>query len=369
MCSRQVRLSTSDFLSGIFNASIHASPRAVTLFSPYLDWRRKPSVGAQDSVSKWVAAISVAPHTEEVAQSAVDTLLQIAANRNLRPSIPPDVWLWLNKRPSLPPDCEGRRLGDDHDIVRTIRGLNDIEILTSYLTLIWSEWKPLFNSNGFVEMCASIREDFNRVGNGHHRAELIQRVDYILGELDRRSGRLDINLEDDESWCNGVGRHSQDMKDKYGKLKRMLQEVDQEATEILNCMPHSSIFPSLLTLMDLYRIPLRLRARPASPVSIISHLERSSLCETNRLFTFPFHIVVVSMRSPRRLGTVPILPRHVSFDAPAYCSLFFTMFPVFCLRAYIIFVKHDSFSIFSLSQQTIIYLSDVTQLNTVSSFP
>jgi hypothetical protein len=81
-------------------------------------------------------------------------------------------------------------------IVRTIRALNDIGILTSYLILTWSEWESL-DSDRFAEMQMSVREDFNGIGMGCHRAELIQRLDYILGELDRRSRRLDVNLEDD----------------------------------------------------------------------------------------------------------------------------------------------------------------------------
>jgi hypothetical protein len=79
----------------------YASPRAIVLAGPYIHWGQGRSVDAEDLISKWVAAVSVAPHTEEVAGSVVDTLLQIAANGDLRPSIPADVWLWLNERPSL----------------------------------------------------------------------------------------------------------------------------------------------------------------------------------------------------------------------------------------------------------------------------
>jgi len=62
------------------------------------------------------------------------------------------------------------------------------------------------------------------------------------------------------------------MKDRYGELKRILQQV--EVTETFNRMPFSFIFLSLLTPMDLHRIPLDFRVCPASPVSINSHLER-----------------------------------------------------------------------------------------------
>jgi hypothetical protein len=142
-------------------------------------------------------------------------------------------------------------------LVRTIRALNDIGILTSYLILTWSEWESL-DSDRFAEMRKSVREDFNGIGMGRHRAELIQRLDWILGELDRRSRRLDVNLEDDKLWHDKLGPCSGTMKDGYGELKRILEEVDQEATEILNCMFHNSIFLGLLTLTDLHRIPLHL---------------------------------------------------------------------------------------------------------------
>jgi len=89
--------------------------------------------------------------------------------------MPADVWLWLNERPSLPPFCKGRRLGGDHDTIRTVRTLDDFGVLASYLIVIWPEWKPL-DEDGFSEMRMSVCEDFNGMGNGHHRAELIQRL-------------------------------------------------------------------------------------------------------------------------------------------------------------------------------------------------
>jgi len=46
------------------------------------------------------------------------------------------------------------------------------------------------------------------------------------------------------------------MRDRYGQLKKILQEVDQEVTELLNRMSSVFIFLNLLTLMDLRRTPL-----------------------------------------------------------------------------------------------------------------
>jgi len=123
-------------------------------------------------------------------------------------------------------------------------------------------------------MQVSVREDFKTIEMGCHRAGLIQRLDYILDELDRLSLHSDDRLEDEALWKFHWRRLSEGMKDRYGELKRILQEVDQEATEKLNRMPFSFIFLSLLTPMDLHRIPLDFRVCPVSPVSINSHLEQ-----------------------------------------------------------------------------------------------
>ena len=96
------------------------------------------------------------------------------------------------------------------------------KILTPYLILVWSEWNPL-DYNGFVEMGISVRKDFDGTGMSRHRAELIQRLGCILGELDRRSGHLDVKLEDSKLW-----RRSPAMKDRYGQPRRILEEMDRK---------------------------------------------------------------------------------------------------------------------------------------------
>jgi hypothetical protein len=308
-------------------------------------WRSLPD--SQDVVSKWVEATSVAPHTEEVARSVVDTLMQFADSSDLRQLIPAHVWLWLNERPSLPPVYKRCWTGVDPDIFQTILALNDIGILTSYLILIWSEWAPHFPHH-FTEMRESVREDFNGIGMGCHRAELIQRLNYILGELDRREGRLGSNLEDDRLWHRSVGGDLVNMKVQYGQLKRILQEVEART-------PHSFVFPSLLTLMNLHRIALHLYVCPASPVSM-----------TPWLGLFPFHIIVVSMHSPRRFGTITILPRRMSLFFQCTSMGTVVVFCSWCSRGFIlsafciIFVKPNPFSVLSASQQAIYYTPDVS---------
>ena len=228
-----------------------ASPRAAVLSGHYLCRRQEQSADAQDLISKWVAGISVVPHTEELAESVVDTLLQIAANPHLRPSIPADIWSWLNERPSLSFTCRGLSSAGDSDIVRTVRGLNNVGVLTSYLILVWLGSGSL-NSNNPAEIRASFREDFNGVGMGDHRAELIQRLGlYISGESDERSERLDFDLDLEDNELRDSEERLQYQRARYIELKRILQEVDQEATKIFDRAPPSFIFPGLLTLMDL----------------------------------------------------------------------------------------------------------------------
>jgi hypothetical protein len=82
-------------------------------------------------------------------------------------------------------------------------------------------------------MQISVCKDFKGIGMGRHRAELIQRLDYVLGELDRRSGHLDQPRRQRVVARRFIPRN---MKDRYGQFKRILQEVDQEANEILNRM-------------------------------------------------------------------------------------------------------------------------------------
>ena len=197
-----------------------ASPRAVALVSPYINWRFLRDRG--DLVQWWAATASAVPYTEEVAQGVVDMLLQIASEDRLVRYIPADVWSWLTKRPSLPPICRGRSWGTGALVVKVVRGLKDIEILTSYLLLVWSEWDT---PDGFDEMCTSIREDFCGIGMGHHRADLIRRLDHVLGQLDRG---LEYLAQHDPELNEGDSRRR---KDRYQKLGETLLEINNRTLQ------------------------------------------------------------------------------------------------------------------------------------------
>lgn len=196
--------------------------RATTLLTPYIPWHYWDI----NMASRWATAASTVQYSKEVGQSVVPMLLWLAGTDTLRSSIPIDVWAWLKKQPSLPPPFEERYGGTRENIVRHIRGLGDRIILKSYFILVWSEWDTLDNS-GFSEMRISILGDLNGVGMRHHREDLIGRLDYILGEVDRGLE----HLKQHKPW---IAEYEVQMRKKqYGSLREVLLQVDRRAMEKL----------------------------------------------------------------------------------------------------------------------------------------
>ena len=213
--------------------------RTVSLFSPYVPWSSISD--DKDMVSRWAAAALETPRTEDIDQSVVDTLLQVASLSHLRPHIPRGTWELLNRRPSLPPYCLGRNKATSKGVLRHIRKLEDVEILKSYLLLVWSEWNtPSYSCR--EEMLLSIEEDFGRDGMQHHRKDLIERLDYVLQQLNLAPEHFEH-----ESMFTIPGAplitpyirpmlvqaHLQTAEDEYRHLRRALLgevEVEREAT-------------------------------------------------------------------------------------------------------------------------------------------
>lgn len=236
--------------------------RAAILVLPHVPWWR--FTGLKRLIQLWAEATLAVPYTDEICQSVVDTLLQVASNDTLRPHIPIDMWSWLNKRPFLPPACAGHYLGSTRDVVQIVRALGDVNILTSYLFLVWSEWgNP--HSDGLDEMYTSVREDFSGTGVGHHREDLLQRLDRVLGQLELgfdhlRQHKPSLGVDDIRL-----------MKEQYGKLREILLEVDGQAIdsdEPTREPPRSAIPSGLLTPVDMHRIPPDVHVCNASPVSV-----------------------------------------------------------------------------------------------------
>lgn len=216
------------FITMLFDEASHNHlDRAIILLSPYIlheKWGCSESM-----ITRWATATLSIPYTEEIGQIVVDTLLRIASINSLQPHIPISSWALLNKRPSLPRGCSGRYRGTEGDVVCGVRALGDIEILKSYLLLVWSEW-DIVRPGGLTEMCASIREDFSGVGMGCHREDLLRQLDHVLGQLNLGPG---YPLQYTSLiWYP----HFRSEKRCYEKLKEVVLEVEDKATEILTRM-------------------------------------------------------------------------------------------------------------------------------------
>ena len=227
-----------------------ASSRAIALVSPHISWSRLADRG--DLIQRWAATASAAPHTEEVARGVVDTLLQIASEDELAPYIPANLWSWLVKWPSLPPICLGRSVGTRVCVIKAIQALGDVEVLKSYLLLVWSEWDALQNNSSFDEMCVSIREDFSGIEMSHHRAELIQRLDHVLGELDR--GLEHLSQHNPQLGIFGLWK----MKGRYGKLKDELAKLER-------CTSSPKLALLCILTPEIHGIPCDVRVRSSLP--------------------------------------------------------------------------------------------------------
>jgi hypothetical protein len=202
-----------------------STKQAFILMSPHLPWYQRMD-GHEHWVQQWAAAASAVPYTDEIGQSVADTLLHIAYNTSLQPHIPIDMWSWLRKSPSLPPICAGRYWGSYPDVVRIVQGLGDIETLTAYLLLVWSEWQSQF---AIQEMCALIRNDFSGIRMGYHRKKLLQHLDHVLGQLE-------LGLEHLQQYDPRLREGDiQERQGQYRQLREVLLEVDREAIDALVC--------------------------------------------------------------------------------------------------------------------------------------
>lgn len=211
------------YIDSLFNEPNPSSlDRVIALISPYVSWDGNSH--GPNTVSRWAVAASAIPYTEEVGQSVVGALLRIALVSPLQPFIPIDIWAWLKKRPALPPVLRGQSFGSSPYMVQFVRGLGDIELLKSYFLLVWSEWDY---SPGVEEMAISIREDFGGMDMGHHRRDLLDRLDHVLEQLDRE-------LDYFEQYGPWIGEDDiKEGKERYGMLKEVLLEVERKLMQTL----------------------------------------------------------------------------------------------------------------------------------------
>jgi len=245
----------------LLNEESHLSlKQAAILASPHSQWWKAST--SEHSIQLFAAAASAIPYTDEVGMSLVDTLLQVASDDSVRSFIPVGMWSWLNKRPSLPPVCWGRRLASSRDVFQIIRTLGDIETLTSFLLLVWSEWDEL-PFEGLEEMRASILEDLGGIEMWRHREDLLRHLNHILGRLD--SGLEHLRQHDPDIDEGDIQRR----KDQYGTLRGALLEVDMEAAEMLlrEALRLTILFCPLIPI-DRHKVPLDVYVCNSSPVSV-----------------------------------------------------------------------------------------------------
>ena len=275
----------------------------IAITSPHAPWHTEKYDG--NMVGGWAKAVSAVSYTEEVGQSVVDALLHIASVDSLRSHVPIDIWAWLKNQPPLPPQCLGRSRGSGGDVVRQVRALGDVEILKSYLLLVWSEWDCLDSqeSGGLAEMQVSIREDFNGIEMWRHREDLIKRLDDILEQLD---GRLD-GLKQNKPGLKTD--HISRAVAQYSELKRILVEVNAEAMNgLAGKFPRLILF-CLLTPTDTHRIPFDFPVCSASPMPIVFWNTRHCFSRPLGLYTSSYPVVAFSY--PRLVGSnVPNMPRR-----------------------------------------------------------
>ena len=203
------------YISRLFESRSPASlNRVIALISPYVPW--DGALNNKFAVARWAAAASAIPYTEEVGQSVVDALFQIATIDSLRQHIPIEIWGWIKKQPSLPPVYHGESKGGELTTLLFVRGLRDIELLKSYFLLVWTDQRIPHRLKG--EMERSIREGFGGIEMECHRRDLIERLDHVLERLDRRP-RYAIRRPKSDS---------ETAKRKYTRFRAVLLEISRE---------------------------------------------------------------------------------------------------------------------------------------------
>jgi hypothetical protein len=197
--------------------------RAAILALPHLELVWLDSNDISTFIDLWLSAAEALEYTEAVCEAVVDVLLQMAFFHSVRAHITPKAWGWLNKRPALPPRCRGRLLCSiGSNVLPAVRSRKDIELLTSYLVTMWSEW-DCAGEWAFEGMCEVLREEFCRDGGDEvlkgYRIDLLARLNLVLGELGKGLEHLRVrhlDMQPDEYEV---------IRERYKELKRMLVQA------------------------------------------------------------------------------------------------------------------------------------------------
>lgn len=197
----------------------------ITLLGPCAGWG--DGLHGEDTAVGWATAASTVPDAEEVVRSVIGTLMQITDIDSIRLHIPIETWAWLKKWRSLPVADWGKFPKATPDAVRYIRGLGDLEIMRSYFLLVFSDWCGA-PADTFHEVESSIKGEFGGIGMQCQREDLLNQLDSVREEVHAKRER---NGED----------HCSVKLDQYWRLKKVLLEMDREATKTSDCTSLKSV--------------------------------------------------------------------------------------------------------------------------------
>jgi hypothetical protein len=123
-------------------------------------------------------------------------------------------------------------------------------------------------SGSLYEMQTSIQEDFGGIGMGHHRADLLQRLDHVLRQLHR-------GLEHLRQHNSGFSfRRLWRMKYQYQNLRETLLKTNIEAISRTSQLTITSLC-MLTPVPDGHRVSRNIYVRTPSPVPIVLRPEHS----------------------------------------------------------------------------------------------
>jgi hypothetical protein len=156
-------------------------------------------------------------------------------------------------------------------------------------------------------MQISIRDDFGGIEMGHHRGDLLQRLDHVLGQLDHGLEHL---KHQNPELNNG---HLQRMKYRYKTLREPLLETNVKAISRTSL---STITPlCVFTLVpNGHRIPGNSYVRTPSPVPVVSLLERSAFPRPTLFAPLPPRLVV------SHLNAVLVISKLTFWVKPVWVS-------------------------------------------------
>lgn len=169
----------------------------------------------------WIATASALHYTDDVGESVVDTLLRMAFRDGLRQHIPVDAWDWLKKRPDLRPDHRGLKFRTNLQVFEAVLEVGDLELIISYLSIVWSRKWSWSYPEGFTVVLGFIRSGLRGIGGVGYQEDLIKRLDDVLSQMNSDSS-TSSEAADDVLW--------------YTEFRTALREVNEEAVKTLTGM-------------------------------------------------------------------------------------------------------------------------------------